>query len=224
MEDKKIKVIITGSSGMVGEGVLYECLSDPRVRSILVLNRKPSHLIHPKLTEIVLSDLSALSPFEQRFTGYTTCFYCVGTTSVGKTEPEYFETTYSLTMSIASKITSLNPGIVFCYLSAAGADTTEKGKSMWARVKGKTENDLKKISLGNFFVFRPFLLTPTKGLKKTHPFYRYISWLFPLSRLLYPKGFCTLRELALAMITVGVRGFPRTVITPPDMVKLVKSA
>jgi hypothetical protein len=126
-------------------------------------------------------------------------------------------------MSIASKINSLNPGIVFCYLSAAGADTTGKGKNMWARVKGKTENDLKKMALGNFFMFRPFLLTPTKGLKKTHSFYRYISWLFPLSRLLYPKGFCTLRELALAMITVGVRGFPRTVITPPDMVKLAKS-
>src|SRR5271154_823680 len=104
MEYKKINVIITGSSGMVGEGVLHECLSDPRVGSILVINRKPSHIIHPKLTEIVLSDLSAISHFEQQLTGYTTCFYCVGTTSVGKTEPEYFATTYSMTMSIAAKI------------------------------------------------------------------------------------------------------------------------
>jgi hypothetical protein len=200
--------------------VLRECLKDTRVESVLALNRKSLGINHPKLQELNLPDLKDLSKVENQLAGYTTCFYCLGTTSAGKTEEEYFKITYALTMRVASTLCLLNPDMVFCYLSAAGADNTEKGSIMWARVKGKTENDLKKLPFSDFYTFRPMLLTPLKGSAKTHVFYKYISWFFPLGRILFPNGFCTLEELAFSMISVGYYGFSKTVIKPKDMVKL----
>jgi uncharacterized protein YbjT (DUF2867 family) len=223
METKSINVIITGATGMVGEGVLHECLNDPRIASITLLNRRSAGIIHPKVKEILLTDLFTLTDNEPGLNNADACFYCLGVTSVGKSEEEYTQLTYDLTLKIAKPLLQHNPGITFCYVSAKGTDNSEKGKTMWARVKGKTENALAGMGFGQFFAFRPFLLTPTKGLRNTHGFYKYITWVFPLGRKLYPEGFCTLRELTLAMIHVGYQGYDKKVITPTDMVKLARS-
>jgi Predicted nucleoside-diphosphate-sugar epimerases len=222
MKNKTLKIIITGASGMVGEGVLTECLKDNRIDAVLSLSRKPLGITHPKLKELVLPDLHDLTDAENHLSGYDTCLYCLGTTSVGKSEEQYAGVTYELTMSVATVLSRLNSDMIFCYISALGADNTEKSKVMWARVKGKTENALSKLQFGNFYAFRPQLLTPNKDATHTHRFYKYISWFFPLGRLLFPDGFCTLQELAKSMINVGISGFPKTVITPRDMVNLAK--
>jgi hypothetical protein len=217
---KPINILITGTTGMVGEGVLYQCLNDPRVASIILLNRRSAHINHPKVTEILLDDLFSFTGNEPGLNSIDACFYCLGTTSIGKTEEEYAKLTHDLTLKIAAPLLKLNPEMTFCYVTAKGTDSTEQRETMWARVKGKTENELVKMGFKHFFAFRPFMLTPTKGLLHTHSFYKYISWLFPIGRLVYPEGFCTLKELALAMIKVGYQGYRKKIITPADMVKL----
>ena len=223
MEEKPLNVILTGASGMVGDGVLQECLKDARIATILVLTRNSLGVNNPKLKEVVLPNLKFLSIVQDQLKGYSTCFYCLGTTSVGKTEDEYCEVTNTLTVTVAQTLCKLNPHMVFCYISAAGADNTGKGRIMWARVKGKTENDLSELPFDDFYSFRPMLLTPYKGSKKTHGFYKYISWFFPLGRILFPNSFCTLKELALSMITIASQGYSKMIIKPKDMVKLAKA-
>src|SRR6185295_18487513 len=198
----KIKAIITGVTGMVGEGVLHECLKHPQVESVLVINRKPCAVSHPKLKEIIHSDFYNFSSIENQLSGYNACFFCLGVTSIGKEEDEYYKLTYTLTMALAKPLSQINPEMTFCYISGAGTDSTENGKTMWARVKGKTENDLMKLPFKKVVAFRPGFIKPTKGLKHAHSFYRYINWLYPIGRALYSKGFCTLREIGLAMIHV----------------------
>jgi hypothetical protein len=222
METKSINVIITGATGMVGEGVLHECINDPKIASITLINRRSTGVVHPKVKEVLLTDLFAFTGNEPGLTSADACFYCLGVTSIGKSEGDYTKLTYDLTFKIAKPLLKLNPGITFCYVSARGTDDSEKGKTMWARIKGRTENDLAKMGFRQFYAFRPFMLTPTKGLRNTHGFYNYISWLFPLGRMVYPEGFCTLKELALAMILVGYQGYGKKIITPTDMVKLAK--
>ena len=218
MQTKSINVIITGATGMVGEGVLHECLKDPKIASITLLTRRSTGVVHPKVTEVLLTDLFAFTGNEPGLNNADACFYCLGATSIGKSEEEYTKLTHDLTLKIARPLLQLNPDITFCYVSAKGTD----GKTMWARVKRRTENDLAKMGFKQFFAFRPFMLTPTKGLRNTHGFYNYISWLFPLGRVVYPEGFCTLRELALAMIQVGYQGYSKKIITPTDMVNIQK--
>lgn len=220
METKNINVIITGATGMVGEGVLHECLNNPKIASITLLNRRSTGVVHPKVKEVLLTDLFAFTGNEPGLNNADACFYCLGATSIGKTEEEYTKLTYDLTLKIAKPLLKLNPDITFCYVSAKGTDNSEKGKTMWARVKGRTENDLAKMGFRHFFVFRPFMLTPTKGLQNEHGYHHYISWLFPLGRIVYPEAFCTLRELSLTMIQVGYQGYSKKIITPTDMVKL----
>jgi len=222
MKIENINVIITGATGMVGEGVLHECLADSKIASITLLNRRSTGVVHPKVKEILLTDLFAFTGNESGLNNADVCFYCLGVTSIGKSEEEYTKLTYDLTLKIAKPLLLLNPGMTFCYVSAKGTDNSEQGKTMWARVKGRTENDLSKMGFKQFFAFRPFMLTPTKGLRNTHGFYKYISWLFPLGRILYPEGFCTLSELAQAMIKAGYQGYGKKIITPTDMVKLAK--
>ena len=138
----KIKAIITGVTGMVGEGVLHECLLHPNVESVLVINRKPCGVKHEKLKEIIHKNFFDLSLIENQLIGYNACYFCAGVSSMGKSEQEYKRITYDLTVSFANNLLKLNPEMTFCYVSGVGTDSTEKGRSMWARVKGKTENDL----------------------------------------------------------------------------------
>jgi len=217
-----IHAIITGATGMVGEGVLHVCLNHPDVKSVLVINRKPCGVSHPKLKEIIHQDFFNFSPIESQLSGYNACFFCLGVSSVGMKEATYYKLTYELTMHVAGTLSRLNPEMTFCYISGAGTDSSEKGRSMWARVKGKTENDLQKLPFKDVYVFRPGFIKPIKGLKFTHKFYHYIGWMFPVGRKLFPNGFCTLNELGNAMIHVAQNGFEKKIISGKDIIELGK--
>src|SRR6195952_3408401 len=167
----KISVILTGATGMVGEGVLHECLLSNTVERVLVINRKPCGVAHPKLREIIHQNFFDLSPIENELTGYNACFFCLGVSSIGMKEPEYYKLTYTLTMHVAETLSKLNMDMVFCYISGANTDSTEKGRSMWARVKGKTENDLMKLPFEQVFAFRPGFMRATEGQKNLLPYY-----------------------------------------------------
>lgn len=216
----RIRVIITGATGMVGEGVLHECLQHPAVEAVLIINRKPLGLTHPRLTEVLHGDFFDLTAVEPQLRGYNTCYFCLGVSSVGMAADEYYRLTYVLTMNFASTVSRLNPEMTFCYISGAGTDTSEKGRSRWARVKGKTENDLFLLGFTRCYAFRPGFIRPTPGLTRAHSFYRFVNWLFPLGRTLYPNGFVTLRELGLAMINLTLRRDPSGVVNGKDIIRL----
>lgn len=217
---KKIKVIITGSTGMVGEGVLHECLQSEAVEEIVVINRKTCGLFHLKLREIILPDFFDLTALENQFINYDACYFCLGISSVGANKQHYYKITYSLTLLFAKFLLKTNTKLVFCYVSGAGTDSTEKGFSNWAKVKGKTENDLQKLSFKQTYSFRPAFIKPTEGLRFSNPLYRYINWLFPIARAVYPKGFCTLKELGQAMLNVTQQGFNKNIVDGKDIIKL----
>ncbi|NJD21854.1 MAG: epimerase [Melioribacter sp.] len=198
----KIKTIITGSTGMVGEGVLHECLKHTDVESVLVINRNPCGLTHHKLKEIVHKNFFDLSQIENQLSGYNACYFCAGVTSVGKKEDEYRHITFDLTMSFAKTLQRLNPEMIFTYVSGVGTDSTEKGKSMWARIKGKTENDLLKLPFKAAYMFRPGYIQPTKGLANTYKIYKVFIPLYPIFKKLFPKYVVTLEEVGKAMINV----------------------
>jgi hypothetical protein len=219
----KLQVILTGSTGMVGESVLHECINHPDVEKILLVNRKPSGVIHPKVREIIHQHFLDLEPIQHELRGYNTCFFCLGVSSVGMKKDTYFTMTYTLTMHVATILVRQNPGMQFCYISGAGTDSTEKGRSAWARVKGKTENDLMKLSFSKVYNFRPGVLESASGMKNTLPFYTYFKWLIPIIRLIAPNSITTLKELGLAMINVCLKGYPRQIIEVKDIHELGKS-
>jgi hypothetical protein len=218
----KIKAIISGVTGMVGEGVLHECLLHPGVDGVLVINRKPCGVIHPKLKEIIHQDFFDFSAIEDQLSGYNACYFCLGVSSVGMKEPEYYKLTYTLTMHVAQTLSKLNADMTFCYVSGGGTDSTEKGRSMWARVKGKTENDLMKLPFKQVFAFRPGYMHPTKGLKNVLPYYKYLSWMYPFFRAVFPNFVSTLAELGLAMINVTRFGYSKAIIDVKDIIILAK--
>jgi uncharacterized protein YbjT (DUF2867 family) len=218
----KIRVIITGSTGMVGEGVLHECILSPAVESVLVINRRPCGVTNPKLTEIIHDDFFDIEPVENELKGYDACFFCLGVTSINKSEKEYYNLTYTLTINFAERLSRLNPEMTFCYISGAGTDSTEKGKLMWARVKGKTENDLMKMPFRKVYAFRPGFLEPTKGLKNTHRFYYFIRLIYPVFRFFLSNYTSTLRELGLSMINSVIAGNDKPVVEVPDIVRLAQ--
>jgi uncharacterized protein YbjT (DUF2867 family) len=218
----KIKAIITGATGMVGEGVLHEALNHSDVESVLVINRKPCGVIHPKLKEIIHADFYDISPILSQLSGYNACYFCLGVSSVGMKEAEYFKLTHTLTLNFAEKLSSVNPNMTFCYISGSATDSTEKGSSMWARVKGKTENDLMKLPFKAVYNFRPAFMLPTKGLKNTLPYYKYISWMYPIGHRFFPNYFGTLAELGLAMINTSIKGYSKQILEVEDIVVMSK--
>lgn len=207
---------------MVGEGVMHECLMHPDVEEVLLLSRKASGITHPKLKEVLHHDFFNLSALENQLSGYNACFFCLGVSSVGMNEKDYTKMTHTLTMHVAETLSRLNKEMVFSYISGAGTDSTEKGKSMWARVKGKTENDLMKLPFKKVYAFRPGIIEPTKGLKNTLGLYKSLGWLLPFFRKLFPKYFCTLREIGLAMINAVILGYEKSVLEVSDIVTLSK--
>ena len=218
----KINAIITGATGMVGEGVLFECLLHPDVETVLVINRRSCGVTHPKLSEIIHENFADLSPIENQLKGCNACFFCLGVTSINKKEPEYYALTYTLTMNIAQILAGVNHDMTFCYISGAGTDSTEKGKSMWARVKGKTENDLMKLPFKKVYAFRPGFLQPSKGLKNVHKYYAGFRFLYPVLRSIFPKYVSTLKELGLAMINAATKGYDKPILEVRDIVNLSK--
>lgn len=218
----KIRAIVTGATGMVGEGVLHECLQHPDVEQVLVINRKPGGVVHPRLREIIHADFFNLTPIENQLVGYNACFFCLGVSSVGMNEAKYRQLTYDLTLHAAQLLARLNPDMTFCYVSGAGTDSTAQGRSMWARVKGATENALMQLPFKKAYMFRPGFLLPTPGLKNVNKQYRYVNWLYPIGRALFPAGFSTLQELGLAMIKSVSVGYEKPVLEVKDFVKLAK--
>jgi len=214
-----ISVIITGATGMVGEGVLVECLADPRVGRVLVINRKPAGVVHPKLVEIVHADFFDLAPIQPQLAGYDACFFCLGASSVGMTEADYTRVTQELTLAFGRTLPRLNPDMVFCYVSGKGTDATERGKTMWARVKGRTENELLRL-FPRGAMFRPGMMKATPGQKNLKSWYHLIAWIYPIGRAVWPAAFCTLRDVAQAMINAAVNGSPTRVLEVPDIVAL----
>ncbi|MDQ7949004.1 MAG: NAD-dependent epimerase/dehydratase family protein [Pedobacter sp.] len=196
--ENKVRAIITGATGMVGEGVLHECLHHPDVEQVLVINRRPCGYVHAKLKEIIHADFFDLSPIADQLGGYNACFFCLGSSSVGVSKETYYRMTYTLTMHVAETFSKVNPDMTFCYVSGAGTNAT--GRLNWAQVKGKTENDLMKLPFAQVLNFRPGIIKPTKGLQYTHKAYHYFMWLFPLLRAFNKNSFVTLREIGLAMI------------------------
>jgi uncharacterized protein YbjT (DUF2867 family) len=216
-ETQKLQVILTGATGMVGEGVLHEALQSDLIEKVLIINRKPSGMQHPKLTEIIHRDFFNLASVAGKLQGYNACFFCLGVSSVGMKEPEYYRLTYTLTLNVAELLSRQNPQMSFCYVSGAGTNSTEKGGQMWARVKGKTENDLAKLPFKAVYNFRPGIIEPTKGLKNALKFYHWLGWLIPLIRALAPKTISSLKELGLAMINVSAKGYEKQVLEVMDI-------
>lgn len=202
---------------MVGEGVLHECLLSTDVEKVLVVSRRPCGTIHPKLSEIIIQDFFDLSSIESSLSGYDACFFCLGVSSVGMKIQIYEKMTYDLTMGFAKVLAKQNVNMSFCYVSGAGTDSTEKGRLHWARVKGKTENDLQKLGFKHVYLFRPGMLKPSKGAKNVQPFYKWFKWLVPVLETFWPSSISTIAQIGQAMIHVVIRGYTKNIIEVKDI-------
>ena len=212
-----IKVIITGATGMVGEGVLLECLAHPEVAEVLLVGRKAFGRVHPKLKELVVPDFLHLDGVRDHLSGYDGCFYCAGVSSVGMKEPEYTRVTYDVTLQFAEVLAGLNPGMVFDYVSGAGTDSSEKGRVMWARVKGRTENALMRLGFRRVYAFRPGYIGATEGQRNVPSYYKYFALLIPVLYRVLPTHGCTMREVGLAMISSVLVEYPKQVLEVKDI-------
>jgi uncharacterized protein YbjT (DUF2867 family) len=216
-----MKVILFGATGMVGQGVLRECLLDPEIESILTIGRSATAQQHEKLHEIVLKDLANLSSVEGRLSGYDVCFFCLGISAVGMREDDYRRVTYDLTLSVARTLIKLNPAMTFIYVSGAGTDSTEHGRMMWARVKGKTENALLAMPFKAVYMFRPGYIQPMHGVRtKTKWYgviYAVVAPLYPVLKTLFPGSVTTTEQLGRAMLTVVKTGDPKRVLETRDI-------
>jgi uncharacterized protein YbjT (DUF2867 family) len=216
-----MKVVIFGATGMVGQGVLRECLADAGVESVLAVGRRPTGRSHPKLREIVHDDFLDFSAIEPELTGYDACFFCLGVTSIGLDEERYRHLTYDVTMAAATALAKLNPGMVFTYVTGAGTDSTERGRVMWARVKGKTENDLLKLPFRAAYMFRPAGIQPLHGIRSKTAWVQaaYVATAPLLSLLtrVAPKYMTTTEQLGRAMIKVARDGYPKPVLESEDI-------
>jgi uncharacterized protein YbjT (DUF2867 family) len=221
----KIKAILLGATGMIGQGLLRECLANPQVESILVINRKSCNISHPRLKEIIHQEFFDLSSLSNEMTGYNTCFFCLGITSAGLSEKDYHRFTFDLTLSIAKILTGINKEMSVCYISGAGADSSEKGRIMWARVKGKTENALMAMPFKKAYLFRPGFIQPLYGIKSRTKLYNALYAVFkPFYFILkHFKGMVTNTEtLAKAMINAVARGYEKSILESSDINKIGK--
>jgi uncharacterized protein YbjT (DUF2867 family) len=213
-----LKVIITGTTGMVGEGVLLECLDNPAVERVLAIGRRSCGHTHPKLSECLAPDFRDLSKVEAQLSGYDACFYCAGVSSVGMKEAEYTAISYDTPLRFAETLLRLNPGMVLVHVSGAHTDGSEQGRVMWARVKGKAENALARLPFKAVYNFRPSLMKPTPGQKHIKRAYQPIRVLYPLMNLFFPG--LTLTEVGRAMINSVRLGAAVTVLEAKDIGEL----
>lgn len=219
----KINAIITGSTGMVGEGVLHECLKHPDVAKVLVLNRRPCGVQHEKLEEIIHNDFFDFNSIKEQMRGYNACYFCMGVSSVGMKEEKYHSLTYDITSALARTFSEVSPDGTFCYISGAGTDSTEKGRSMWARVKGKTENHIMDLCSAGY-AFRPGYIQPTKGLHNTYKVYKFIAPFYPVLRTIFPGYVCTLEDIGLAMIQVTKEKHEPRILECRDITRIASQA
>lgn len=216
-----MKVILLGATGMVGQGVLRECLIDLEVERVLTLGRSATGQQHEKLRELVHKDLSDLSSVEEELSGYDACFFCLGVSAAGMTEQDYRRVTYELTMAVARTLARRNPGMTFIYVSGSGTDSTGRSRFMWARVKGETENALLQLPFKAAYMFRPAFIQPLHGVSSKTRLYKAIyavmGPLYPLLRDLFPKYVTTSQQVARAMLEVAKRGAPKRVLENQDI-------
>lgn len=219
-----MKVILFGATGMVGQGVLRECLLDADVERVLAIGRSPTGQRHAKLREIVHGDFLDYSAIESELTGYDACFFCLGVSSVGMNEERYRHLTYDITLAAARTLARLNPQMVFVYVTGRGTDSTERGSLMWARVKGKTENDLLKLPFKAAYMFRPAGIQPLHGIRSktgwVQAIYVGTAPLLSLLNRVAPKYMTTTEQVGRAMIRVARDGYPRPVLESEDINKL----
>ena len=220
-----MKVLIFGATGMVGQGVLRECLQDPDVDEVATIGRTATGTKHAKLREIVHSDLSNYTGLEPQLAAFDACFFCLGVSSSSMSEPDYARLTYDLTLAAAQALSRINPGMTFIYVSGAGTDSSEKGRSMWARVKGRTENALLKLPL-SAYMFRPGFIQPMDGIQSKTPsyriFYKILGPLLPLLRWALPNQVLTTREIGQAMLAVAKHGYEKRILETKDIRAVVK--
>ena len=218
------KVIITGATGMVGMGVLLECLEHNSIEKGLVIGRNRVDLDHPKLSQLVHRDFSGFTGVRDQLSGFDACFYCLGISAAGLSEEQYKHITYDYAMALAKVLYEDNPGMTFNYVSGQGTDSSEKGRMMWARVKGNTENDLLKIGFKQAFMFRPGIIIPLRGIRsgtKAYQFmYDYFMWLVKIIKTLSPGSVVNTTQLGLAMINSMLRGYPSKILGPKDILTL----
>ena len=216
-----MRVVIFGASGMVGQGVLRECLADPGVERVLAVVRSPLGFAHEKLDEIVHGDFFDFTALEARFAGWDACFFCLGVSSAGMTEEAYRRATYDIALSAARSLVRASPGMTFVYVSGAGTDSTESGRTMWARVKGATENALLALPLRDACMFRPGIIVPLHGIRsKTRVyrvFYAIIRPILPVAEALFPGHVTTTEQVGRAMIAVARKGAPKPVLESRDI-------
>jgi uncharacterized protein YbjT (DUF2867 family) len=216
-----MNVLLFGASGMVGQGALRECLLDPDVESVQSVGRSPTGVHHQKLRETVHRDLWHYSEIEADLTGFDACFFCLGVSSAGMKAEEYEHITYGITLAAAETLCRLNPQMKFIYVSGAGTDSTEQGKSMWARVKGKTENALLRLPFSAAYMFRPGIIQPVHGVRSKTPayrvFYTITKPLLPLLRFIFPNHVLTTEEIGKAMLTVARSGYPKHILESKDI-------
>lgn len=217
---RTIKVILTGATGMVGEGVLLECLAHPAVEQVLSVSRRPSGRQHDKLKECIVPDFLKLEGIADQFAGYDACFYCAGISSRGMSEAEYSRTTYEIPLHFAQALAILNPQMIFGHISGSHADSSEKGRIMWARVKGRAENALMQLGFQRVYNFRPGLMRPTEGQRNVPAALRALGSLYPMLRLLFPQNVSTMHEVGMAMINSVLVGYPKSILEVRDIIQL----
>ncbi len=211
------KIIITGATGMVGEGVLLECLAHPQIEAILSVGRKPTGRTHPKLKEYIVPDFLTLKSDDETLHGYDACFFCAGVSSVGMKEAGYSRITYDTTLHFAAAVLQQNAQLTFIYVSGAGTDSSEKGRLMWARVKGRTENALAKLPFKKVYNFRPGFIKRMPGQNNALPLYKYTGWLYPVLKSLFPNSASTMSQVGHAMINALMNGYDKTVLEVSDI-------
>ena len=205
-----MNVILFGATGMIGSGVLKECLEDDRVNAVLAVGRRSCGVTHDKLREIVHRDLFEYATIKEDLRGHDACFFCLGISALGQSEQEYRHMTYDLTVAAARALVALNTAMTFCYVSGEGADSTEQGRVMWARVKGKIENELLRMSFKTALMFRPAYIQPVKGVTSRTPhyraFYAVVAPLYPILRRVFPGFVTTTENIGRAMIRAAQDG------------------
>ena len=220
----RIEVGILGATGMVGQGVMRECLLDASVSRVVTLGRHATGSAHPKVREIVHADLFHLQPIEGELTGLDACFYCLGATAAGKSEAEYARINYDMTLAVAETLARIDPDMTFEYVSGMGTDSTERGRTMWARVKGKTENALLRLPFKAAYMLRPGIILPLHGIKSKTTLYRVgyalMTPLYPVLRALFPKAITTTEHLGRVMLRLARSGYSKPVLESADIAVL----
>jgi uncharacterized protein YbjT (DUF2867 family) len=224
-----MKVVIFGATGMVGMGVLLECLDDARIESVLAVSRHPLEVSHPKLHEVIQNAFFDFSGIQMQFADRDACFFCLGVSSIGMSESEYHHLTYDLTLAAARAFASVTARrLTFCYVSGEGTDSTERGRTAWARTKGKTENALLRLPFKAAYMFRPGYIQPLKGIRSKTRWYQVlygaVGPFYPLLRLLLPRHVTTTANLGRAMIEVAANGYSKPILSSDDINQVAVAA